>query len=73
VAGGEAVGRGSAVVECGGGEVRLDAAPGDAAEGTVHYTCPTRFKAAVVALDPTRVEPRGYRPTTEPPYVIEKA
>ncbi|ABO07535.1 hypothetical protein [Pyrobaculum calidifontis] len=73
VAGGEAVGRGSAVVKCGGKKVRLDAAPGDAAEGTAHYTCPTRFKVAVVALGPTRVEPRGCWPAEESPYVIEKA
>jgi len=59
VAGREAVGRGSAVVKCGGEEIRLDAAPGDAAEATAHYKCPTRFKAAVVALGPIRVEPRG--------------
>jgi len=73
VAGREAVGRGSAVVKCGGEEVRLDAASGDAAEGTVHYRCPTKFKVAVVALGPTRVEPRGCWPAEESPYVIEKA
>jgi len=73
VAGREAVGRGSAVVKCGGEEIRLDAAPGDAAEGTAHYRCPTKFKVAVVALGPTRVEPRGCWPAEESPYVIEKA
>jgi len=61
------------VVKCGGEEIRLVVAPGDPAEATAHYTCPTRFKAAVVALGPTRVEPRGCQPTAEPPYVIEKA
>jgi len=71
VAGGEAVGRGSAVVKCSGEEVRLDAAPGDAAEGTAHYKCPTRFKAAVVALGPTRVEPRGCQPAEVRPYTVE--
>jgi len=73
VAGGEAVGRGGAVVKCGGEEIRLDVAPGDAAEGTAYYKCPTKFKAAVVALGPTRVEPRGCQPAEESPYVIEKA
>ena len=73
VAGGEAVGRGSAAVKCGGEEIRLDVAPGDVAEATAHYKCPTRFKAAVVAPGPTRVEPRGCQPAEELPYVIEKA
>jgi len=71
VAGREAVGRGSAVVKCGGEEIRLDAAPGDAAEGTAHYKCPTRFKAAVVALGPTRVEPKGCQPAEVQPYTVE--
>jgi len=71
VAGREAVGRGSAVVKCGGEEVRLDAASGDAAEGPAHYTCPAKFKVAVVALGPTRVEPRGCQPAELRPYTVE--
>jgi len=71
VAGREAVGRGSAMVKCGGEEIRLDAAPGDPAEGTAHYTCPTKFKAAVVALGPTRVEPKGCQPAEVHPYTVE--
>jgi len=72
VAGREAVGWGSAVVKCGGEEIRLDTAPGDAAEGTAHYKCPTKFKVAVVALGPTRVEPRRCQLAEELPYTIEK-